>query len=224
MCAVKGGLMKTLSLALACSSLVLIVGCGSPALTCQTTTCSSGVKTYQTCANLNGSVTYNFGGMSCNCPPGNTTQCQSCAAQVAAYCSGGGGGGGAGGGGGGGGAGGGGGCTYTVSGAVTASGTCMAMAAYDSKNNTGVGFTVTDGQTFNFAASIANQTMLTAGTYTLASVQPGAGAEFLQGLTTVWSNCTTTQNCNDAKGNKIPPQGSFTLIITSGNHRWARCH
>jgi hypothetical protein len=113
--------MKLVVALVAVSSLVAagLVGCGgSPSITCQTAMCSSGTKTYQVCSHTDGSVSYDYGGMSCSCSGSNGTDCQSCATQVASYCTGGGGGtGGTGGGGGGGGSGAT--CTVTFAGGIT---------------------------------------------------------------------------------------------------------
>jgi hypothetical protein len=113
-----------------------IVGCGgSPSLTCQSATCSSGARTYQVCSNVDGSVTYNFGGMSCSCSGNN---CTSCSMEVANYCVGGAGGTGGTGGGGAGGGGGGGGvtCTATFSGGFSASySPCAVAITYSASSN-----------------------------------------------------------------------------------------
>lgn len=207
-------------------TLGMIAGCGgSPALTCQTASCGSSVKTYQLCANVNGSETWNFGGESCTAPSGSSSLVQTCAEEVANYCDGGAGGaGGVGdtsgsGGTGTGGAGtagtGGSGvtaCTYTVSGAQTATGTCTVMAALTGDSN-GVAFVVSGGQSFEFAATLAGNTALTQGTYTNADAAPGFGAEYLVGLTGAYVLCSTSDNCSDAQGNVSSPQGSFSLTV-----------
>jgi hypothetical protein len=114
--------MKLVVALSALSSLVVagVVGCGgSPSITCQTANCSSGTNTYQVCSHSDGSVSYDFGGMSCSCMGSSSGDCQTCATEVANYCTGGGGAGGGGGGGGAGGGGGGGTCTVTFAGAIT---------------------------------------------------------------------------------------------------------
>ena len=116
------------------------VGCGgSPALTCQTAMCNTDSKTYQVCSNVDGSVTYNFGGMSCKSVPNNQGQTQQCAAEVANYCNGGGigGTGGTGGGGAGGGGGGNVTCTATFSGGFTGTySPCAVTITYTTASNT----------------------------------------------------------------------------------------
>ena len=87
------------------------------------------------------------------------------------------------------------------------------MAAYTSSSG-GVAVTVTDGQTFNFAATLSGQTTLTAGGYTDANAAPGFGSEYLVGTTGAYVMCSTSQNCNDAQGNTVPPQGSFSLMVS----------
>ena len=118
-----------------------IVGCGgSPAITCQNQTCTQGSGSFQVCANVNGTETYNFGGMSCNCGGTTGTNCQTCTTDVVNYCTGGAGGTGGTGGGGAGGGGGGGGtttCTATFSGGV--SGTyspCAVTVTYNASSGT----------------------------------------------------------------------------------------
>ena len=206
----------SLPLTLALLSMVL-TGCGnsSPALTCQTTSCSSGAQTYQVCSHADGSVSYNFGGMSCTCNAGNTSQCQSCAMEVANYCGGGGGGAGGGGGGGAGGGGGGGGggvsCTYTVSGAATASGDCTVQAAYQASNSeVDVTLTGSGGQP-TFGAALVGKSTLATGTYTLADA-PAAGGTYLMGTTSLWAMCNNNM-CTDGQGNQVANQGTFTLMI-----------
>jgi hypothetical protein len=182
---------------------------GSPALTCQTETCGTGVRTYQLCVNVNQSETWNFGGMSCTAPSASSSLVQMCASQVVAYCDEGGGGTG--------GTGGTGGvgptaCTYTVSGAQADTGTCTVMAALTGDSN-GVAFIVSGGQSFEFAATLAGETALTQGTYTNADAAPGFGAEYLVGLTGAYVLCSTSDNCSDAQGNVSSPQGSFSLAV-----------
>ncbi|HXU61792.1 MAG TPA: hypothetical protein VN962_08840 [Polyangia bacterium] len=76
-------------------------GGGSPTVTCQTEVCpDDAAKSYQVCAHTNNDLSYQFGGQTCTCQSSNDVQCNGCAAQVVAYCSGGGGPGGTGGGGG----------------------------------------------------------------------------------------------------------------------------
>jgi hypothetical protein len=122
---------KTVLAVAVASSLVAlgIIGCGgSPAITCQTANCSSGTLTYQVCSHTDGTVSYDFGGMSCSCASANSAQCQTCTTEVASYCTGGGG---TGGGGGGGGVA----CTATFSGGT--SGTyspCAVTIVYSSGN------------------------------------------------------------------------------------------
>jgi hypothetical protein len=123
-----------LALLVASSALAMvIVGCGgSPTVTCQTTTCSSGTLTYQICSQTDGSVSYDFGGMSCGCSGSNQAQCQTCSTEVASYCNGGTGGGGSGGGGGGGN---GVTCTSTFSGGVTGTySPCAVAITYSAAN------------------------------------------------------------------------------------------
>jgi hypothetical protein len=68
---------------------VLTLECGgSPTITCQNATCSSGTKTYQVCSHMDDSVTYQYGGQSCACSGGNSPMCQACATMVAGYCTG----------------------------------------------------------------------------------------------------------------------------------------
>lgn len=93
--------------------------CGSPALTCQTGECASANLNYRACTDTGGNVTYDYGGLSCTCPSGNATQCQSCVENVATFCEGGGGVGGSGGGGST--------CTTTFSGAFTATDSSCAV-------------------------------------------------------------------------------------------------
>lgn len=208
--------MKSIVFALAFVSGAVAFGCTSsagPSLSCETTPCGNGsAKTYQTCADLGG-VTYNFGGQSCAASSGNSTAVEACAADAEAYCAGG--------------SGTGNGdsgtgtstgstpCTFTVSGAQTGSGSCAITAAYDSQKG-GLGFTITDSDTFTFGATLSGQMTLTAGTYTLADAVPGAGAEYLASPTLVYDMCTTSQNCiTPSGGSGGTPQGSFTLTVTS---------
>jgi hypothetical protein len=65
------------------TALSAVTGCSVP-LVCASGTCSNG-NTVQECVNTNGSVTYNFGGMSCNC---SSTGCNGCAQQLSTYCGG----------------------------------------------------------------------------------------------------------------------------------------
>ncbi len=64
--------------------------CGSSQnVTCQTNPCSTAAgRSYQTCVQVSGDRSYNFGGQSCNCPHADNAQCQACTEQLAAYCSG----------------------------------------------------------------------------------------------------------------------------------------
>lgn len=93
----------------------------------------------------------------------------------------------------------------------------MVDATYDSSKG-GIGFTVTDTAsafTFAFGAVIMGQTQVTDGTYTLANTVAGAGSEYVLLPNSAWMMCTTSQNCSAAGGGSTPPQGSFTLTITS---------
>lgn len=108
------------------------------------------------------------------------------------------------------------GCTYTISGAATATGTCSIDAAYSSSDG-GVGFILTTSDPsaaiFEFGGTLVGQTALQSGTYTLAE-SPEAGAEFATGAGTVaWDMCNNG-GCADGMGNTIPNQGSFTLVIS----------
>jgi len=195
----------------ACAMLVactLIVGCGPPALTCQTAPCNdNSAKTYQLCVNADSSQTFNFGGMSCHCP---AASCQMCHDELTNYCEGGAGGTGGSGGGGDGSMG----CSYTVSGAQTAMGGCAATVNVIS-GSSGVNFLLNDNSGLEFDAVLAGQTMLTAGTYTDSNVAPGYGAEFVPSPGVSYLLCSPGgPKCNDTHGNPIPPQGSFTLIVT----------
>jgi hypothetical protein len=103
-------------------------------------------------------------------------------------------------------------CTYTVTGAATASGTCTIMAAYDqSMGSVDVSFTGSTNHV-SFGGGILGKTTLTAGTYTLADA-PEAGATFLVGLTSEWGMCNNG-GCEDGMSNPIPNFGTFTLVIT----------
>ncbi|HXU71198.1 MAG TPA: hypothetical protein VN947_17815 [Polyangia bacterium] len=192
-------------------------GCGgSPAITCSTANCSSNSKTYQACANVDGSVTYNFGGMSCHAASSNQGASQQCAMQVADYCGGGGTGGtggtGGGGAGGGGGGGGNGFCSTTFSGAF--SGTYSPCAV-----------------TITYAASADVTTVATAGnlipgtpytwtgfSFVLAGM-PATGT-FDQSAATGASDQVTQQGSQnpplwEAGGGQGTTIGSATLSITS---------
>ncbi len=208
--------MKTIAGLVLVAALLALQGCGSPALTCQTQVCDTGNgKTYQLCVNVDSSETWKFGGMSCAAGEMNAGAIESCNTQVADYCAGGGTGGvgGTGGTQGTGGAGGGVPCTYTVSGAQTATGTCTAEAAM-SPSSGGVAVVVTAGSAFDFAATLSAFTVLTDGTYGNADAAPGFGGEYLVGTTGAYVLCSDSDNCNDAQGNTLPPQGSFDLVIT----------
>lgn len=113
----------------------LTVECGgSPAITCQTSACSSGSKTYQVCSHIDNSVSYNYGGQSCACASSNSAMCQACATMVASYCSGALGG--TGGSGGSGGSDGTGVCTATFSGGVTGTiSPCQVSVTYTAAGN-----------------------------------------------------------------------------------------
>jgi hypothetical protein len=217
-----GGSMEKVSLGVLAAAMWVLVGCGPPALTCQTQACSTGNgKTYQLCVNVNSSETWKFGGMSCTAATSNTSAVMSCDNEVVNYCGGGGGGGGTGGTGGGGSGGGGGGgtapCTYTVTGAQTGSGTCSAMGAIAS-GNPGVAITVDDSgngdNMFAFAVTISGQNTLTDGSYANADAVPGFGGTYLIGTTGSYVLCSDSQNCSDTSGNPVPPQGTFSLTIT----------
>jgi hypothetical protein len=212
---------------------MVIVGCGSPTLTCQTTTCSSGTKSYQTCSHTDGSVSYDFGGMSCSCSSSNQSQCQSCASEVANYCSGGGGGGG----------GGGSGvtCTATFSGGVTGTySPCAVTLAYTASNDswslTTAGNTIPGtGDTWTgFSMTAAgmpatgtfNQTMST-GASDQVTVQNGSNpplweAGYSQGQTfgSASVNITSLGASTDAgSGNLLyqSPHGTWTATMVDQN-------
>ena len=70
----------------------VVASCGgSPALTCQTSPCGAGTgRNYQVCSNVNGSVSYDFGGQECTAAASDGTQVDNCAMQAANYCVGGG--------------------------------------------------------------------------------------------------------------------------------------
>jgi hypothetical protein len=60
---------------------------GSPNVQCQNAACSTGThQPYRVCAQANGDVSYSFGGLSCTCSASNSSQCQTCDAQVASFC------------------------------------------------------------------------------------------------------------------------------------------
>lgn len=193
---------------------VVAAGCGgSPNLTCQTTTCSSGSNTYQVCSAVDGTVSYNYGGMSCSCPSGNTTQCQACAQMVAAYCGGGGGGGTGGTGGGGGGGSGGGGCTITLSGAATGTFNCTATTVYATQSNLG-------GPTLTVSAPAPYQML------TVTITRPG------EPTSGTWSDADAGSKADlVVESTGVPPptwvatrgasngmdQGSYTMSITVSN-------
>jgi hypothetical protein len=104
------------------------------------------------------------------------------------------------------------GCTYAVTGAMTASGTCSVQAVY-APADMKVNVTLTSpGPVLTFAASITNQSTFAAGTYTLTQA-PAAGGEFTPDTTSPWTMCNDNA-CKDGKGNSIPNQGTFTLTIT----------
>lgn len=192
-----------------------LAGCGgSPALDCQTQACSTGGgKTYQLCVNVNDSETWNFGGMSCNASATNQTAVMTCVTQVAGYCDEGGTGGtgGTGGGGSGGTSGTSKPCTYVVSGAQTASGSCTIAAAV-TPDSGGLAFTIDDGSTLAFAATFPTQTTLANGTYDQTGAEPGYGGEYLVGTTGVYALCS--DQCTDQQGNAVPAQGTFQLVVT----------
>ncbi len=66
--------------------LLLAAACGGPSLVCQTTACSTGSKTYQTCDQADGSIEYKYGGASCSCSATSSTGCNDCATKIASYC------------------------------------------------------------------------------------------------------------------------------------------
>jgi hypothetical protein len=198
--------MKMLVAALLVASALGYAGCTNTTLSCDTTSCTSGTLTYQTCVTVGGSVTYRYGAASCSASDSNSAQLDSCAEKVADYCTGTTDGGtstipttssGT--------------CTYTVSGAQTATGTCT-LSAYGSPSD-GIVFSITDHTTLTFGATLSGMSTLTAGVYTLANAAPGAGAEYLVGTSAVWDMCTSS-NCSDGQGNTSTPQGSFTLDVT----------
>ncbi len=209
--------MKTWIGYLLLASVGTVDGCTAPTLNCQTQTCTgSQGKTYQLCANTDASETWNFGGTSCRAGASDAAQVQVCTGQLQAYCSGDGGVSGTSGGTSGSTSGGGTTpCSYTVSGAQTGSGTCSVQAAYDPGKSGGLAFTVTGGMAFTFGATLTSLTTPAPGTYTDADAAPGFGSDYLVGLTGVYVMCSTAQNCTDAKGNSMPPQGSFSLTLTS---------
>ena len=208
-------MMRTFVATLALLSLVTVAaGCGAPALTCQSATCSNNAKTYQVCSNINATITYNFGGMSCNCSVSN---CTSCTTMIESYCGvtgagGSGGTGGSGGSGGTGGSGGGGGsqCSITLSGAVTGTFNCNAVTAYDSGKNQGT-----------IALTVPSPSPLSS--ITVGIEKPGApmsgvwsssDAGATAGIVVQMPGGAMPATWDVSKGNGGPDQGSYTASVT----------
>jgi hypothetical protein len=195
-------------LILALALLGSLAGCGS-SLTCQTAKCSNNANTYQTCTNINATITYNFGGMSCNCSP---TSCTTCASEIANFCGAGGGGGsgGSGGGGGSGGSGGSGGntnCMLTLSGANSGTYACDITLGFDSSKSQSA-FAISVPAPSPFATITGGATitgMAAMGTYTQATTAASAIA--------VQNSSQATWD--ESFGNNDPDQGSFSLDFTS---------
>jgi hypothetical protein len=97
-------------------------------------------------------------------------------------------------------------CTFTVSGAVTASGTCMVYVAYNpSSADLGIAITGSSGY-FTFGAQLGTSGSFAPGTWTYADEMGIAGADYVQ-IPDSWDM---------SKGNTstMAPQGDFTLKIT----------
>ncbi len=62
--------------------------CHSSASECPTTPCNISSLSYQTCQGADGTVSYNFAGQSCSCPPANAQQCSECNGTLQLYCEG----------------------------------------------------------------------------------------------------------------------------------------
>jgi hypothetical protein len=112
--------------------------------------------------------------------------------------------------GGGGGGGTGGGCTFTLSGANSATGSCTVNAGYDPPSNSNPGTAIafnTGGSVFAFGSQLSTGNDFTAGkTYDQGNVVNAAG-ESLSG-TSAWQVIK-----NNVNG--MPDQGSFTLTLSS---------
>ena len=116
--------------AVSLTAAAVVVGCGgSPAVTCQTSNCSSGTKSSQVCAKADGSERSTFGAMSRSCPSASSAHVRPAPPRrraIARAADGGTGGGGSGGGGGGGGS-----CSATFSGGFTGTSTpCARTVTY----------------------------------------------------------------------------------------------
>jgi hypothetical protein len=116
------------------------------------------------------------------------------------------------------------GCTWSVSGAATASGNCTADVGYGSSSSQlSIAITSASGF-FSFGAVLGNSPSFAPGTWTYAGVTK-AGAPFVELPNKAWDM---------SKGNMsgTTPQGDFTLIITQvgpefmtdGGDLWAAAH
>jgi hypothetical protein len=197
--------------ALAVASIIAVAGCGPPALTCNTISCpTTSTKTYQECINIDASIAYNFGGMSCHC---SAASCSSCSQMIATYCSGGGGGSGGSGGGGSGGSGGGGGgnnaCSIMLSGAVSGSFGCSALTVYSNANNA--------ASTTLSVASPAPLQSLTVNITRPGMPTTGFWSSADAGSTAVLAAQQSSGATWQASVGGAMAQGSYTMNITVGN-------
>lgn len=96
------------------------------------------------------------------------------------------------------------GCSYIVTGAQTGSGSCTANAISSGE----LRFAVSDGSTFEFAATFTGSSSLTTGQYSDAMAAP-YNAQYNAGAS-VYTMCSTTANCGGGS-----PQGSFNLTISN---------
>ena len=120
-------------------------------------------------------------------------------------------------------------CTYTLSGAISATGSCTATAAFDTSSGTnpGLGFDITGTSAeFNFGSNLsASNDFAALETYDQTNVV-NAAAEVLQG------NPPLTWEATVHNTNGDPDQGSFSLHITdtgttltsNGNSVWTAPH
>jgi hypothetical protein len=119
-------------------------------------------------------------------------------------------------------------CSYTVTGAQSASGTCMAEGYYV-PGDTAVDFEVNAPPIFGFRTSVPGIPALSTGTFDNTSVPPGYSGLYQSSTGAVYYLCPV-DSCADAQGiGPIPPQGSFMLSISdvgpsmsaSGDTTWS---
>lgn len=196
-----GAVVRFGSIALAITSLGGLMGCGGVDLACQTETCTGeSTKTYKVCATTTG-VTDKFGSSSCSCSTTAGSTCEEqCAQRVAVYCgnspqgtdmamhS----------------------CTMSASGAITATGTCLATTVFASGSNLG-GPTLTmtsTGMGVTLEATLTRPGMVTSGAWSSSD----AGAKGT--INAVSTSGLPPPTWLAEVGGSDPPQGSYSMNLT----------